>query len=559
MPLQISAGHLSVAGPRERNEDFCGYVTPEPGALAAKGVLLALADGVSLSRGGREAAEFAVRGVLSDYYATPDTWSVPHALDRVIQSINRWVMGQARSERESGGASTLSVLVLRGRRWYIAHVGDSRIYLLREGKLRRLTTDHVWDRPEMQHVLTRAIGLDARLLLDHSDDVLKESDRFMLVSDGVWEPLGDYEMHRIAAEEREAQAAADALVKEALARNGRDNASAVVLDVQALPDESLRDALAGGEELRLPPRLKRGEGIDGFNIVETLHESRASIVYKACDRDGAFVVLKTLPPTMAQDKEQRSALMAEEWLARRLVSHYFPEALSLDGRRSALYYAMTYHEGATLQQHLDAGRYFPIAEIVTLGARILKGLGALHRRDVLHRDIKPANLHLGGDGRLRILDFGVARSALREEEQAIPGTPSYMAPELIGGETGDAQSDLYAAGVTLYHLLTRKYPYGEIEPFQHPRFGDPVPPSRYRPDVPYWLEAVILKAVARERRTRFETAEEFLLALERGESQPIAASPRTPVAARDPLRLWKSIAAAAIILNLLLLYLLAVR
>ncbi|HKY02981.1 MAG TPA: bifunctional protein-serine/threonine kinase/phosphatase [Burkholderiales bacterium] len=558
MSLQISIGHLSAVGPRERNEDFCGFVTPTASALATKGVLLALADGVSMSRGGREAAEFSVRGVLSDYYATPETWSVPHALDRVIQSINRWVIGQSRSERESGGATTLSTLVLRGRRWYVAHVGDSRIYLIRDGKLRRLTVDHVWDRPEMQHVLTRAIGLDARLLLDHSDESIKEGDCFVLATDGVWEPLGDRELHRIVGESDAPQAAAEALVREALEREGRDNATAMVLRVDRLPEELLRDALADSDQFAVPPRLKAGEVLDGFSIVEVLHESRATIVYKASDSDGAFVVLKTLPPALAQDKEQRSALMAEEWLARRLVSLYFPEALPLEGRRTALYYAMTFHEGASLQQHLDAGRHFPIVEVVSLGVRLMKALGALHRRDVLHRDIKPANLHLGGDGRLRILDFGVARSAVGEDESAIPGTPSYMAPELIGGDAPHVQSDLYAAGVTLYHLLTRKYPYGEIEPFQHPRFGEPTPPSRYRPDVPYWLEAILLKAVARERKLRFETAEEFLLALERGENQTTTAPPRTPIA-RDPLRLWKSIATAAIILNLLLLYLLAVR
>src|SRR5690606_15260400 len=101
-------------------------------------------------------------------------------------------------------------------------------------------------------------------------------------------------------------------------------------------------------------------------------------------------------------------------------------------------------------------------------------------------------------------------------------------------ETASVQSDLYAAGVTLYELLTRRYPYGEIEPFQRPRFGDPVPPTRYRADVPTWLESVILKAVARERRDRFETAEEFLLALELAAHRPLAVPRRSPLLQRDP-------------------------
>lgn len=235
--------------------------------------------------------------------------------------------------------------------------------------------------------------------------------------------------------------------------------------------------------------------------------------------------MSTRPICSDQNSERREALLAEEWLARRLVSSDFPQALPLDGRRTALYYATTFHDGATLEQQLTAGRLFSVAECVEIGIRLLKGLGALHRRDVVHCDVKPANLHLGADGRLRILDFGVARSAaLRHEATASPGTPSFMAPELLAGNPPDAASDLYAAGVTLYHLLTRKYPYGEIEPFQRPRFGDPVPPSRHRPDIRAWLDALLRKAVA-----------------------------------RDPLRLWQSIAAAAIVLNLLLLYLLVVR
>ena len=109
--------------------------------------------------------------------------------------------------------------------------------------------------------------------------------------------------------------------------------------------------------------------------------------------------------------------------------------------------------------------------------------------------------------------------------------------------SGVESSDLYACGVTLYHLLTRKYPYGEVEPFQHPKFGDPVPPTRYRPDIPGWLEAVLLKACARDVKDRFETAEEFLLALERGATRPLAARRRMPLAQRDPQLLLKLIAA----------------
>jgi protein phosphatase len=218
----------------------------------------------------------------------------------------------------------------------------------------------------------------------------------------------------------------------------------------------------------------------------------------------------------------------------------------------------SWHEGVSLQQRLDAGHHFTSAEVAGLGIRLMKALGALHRLDVLHRDVKPGNLHLDAAGKLRLLDLGVAwcPSCPASEAGAVPGTPSFLAPELFAqGEVGPG-TDLYAAGVTLYHLLTRKYPYGEVEPFQHPRFGEPVPPSRYRPDMPAWLENVILKACARLPEQRFETAEEFLLALQRGEAARLSRRRPVPALERDPLRFWQAVAFISIMFNLLLVYLL---
>ena len=113
--------------------------------------------------------------------------------------------------------------------------------------------------------------------------------------------------------------------------------------------------------------------------------------------------------------------------------------------------------------------------------------------------------------------------------------------------------------MTLYYALTRHYPYGEVEPFQRPGSGEPVSPTRYRPDVPQWLENLLLKAVAKDPAQRFETAEEMLLALERGASRPVAAPAPLPLAGCDPLALWKIIGAISLVANLLLLYLLVLK
>lgn len=567
MLLSVSIGHASATGPRERNEDFVGMVTPNEPELSTKGMIAAVADGVSGNAGGREAAEYAVRGLLADYYATPDTWPVTQSLERVLQAINSWVQKHGSLRKELAGmATTLTAVVLRGHFYYFSHVGDTRLYLLREGHLSLLTSDHVWDRPEMQHVLTRAVGLDSRLALDHGMGETREGDVLLLASDGVWATLGENELMqylgRLSVGDVSAQDSAENLVRAALAKGSSDNCSAVALRINSLPSENLRDALTSSLALPVPARLKPGQTLDGYVVESLIHASRATLLYRVLDpRQARRLVLKTLHPDCADDEQERAAFAHEEWLAKRAVARFFPQVIVPD-ERNWLYYLSTWHEGQTLQQKLDAGTHFTIPEALAHGERLVRALGALHRRSILHRDIKPANIHLGTDGELRVLDFGIAVSGMEQDDARIAsqaGTASFLAPEQFSNAPPSRQTDLYAAGVTLYRMLTRHYPYGEIEPFQHPRFGDPVRPSRYRPDLPMWLENVLLKAVARDPANRFETAEEFLLALQRGAHSPVTTRAVTPLAQRDPRTLWQGIAIMSLVLNLLLLYLIVAR
>lgn len=547
--LRISLGASSDTGRRERNEDFFGAVTPEDGLLDTRGILVAIADGVSGNEGGREAAEYTVRSLLSDYYATPETWGIPNSLDKLLSAANRWLLAQKGDL--SGMASTLSLLVLKGDRYTIAHVGDTRIYLKRGENLTLLTTDHVWESPELRHVLKRAVGLDQHLTIDYSEGELMEKDVFLLVTDGVWEALGQKRMHEILNLHENPQRSAKVLVEQALSSGGQDNATAQVVRIESLGSGMLLE----GRDLPLPPRLKVGQSLDGYEVLEIMHDSRETILYKVREESSRkHFVLKTLQSSMKNDEKACSNLLTEEWLGKRIHSHYFPQVVpASSGQRTALYYVMTWHEGATLAAHIESGRHFTVVEARQIGIRLAKGLAVLHRLNIIHRDIKPDNILLGEDGKLNILDLGVALNpALNHEERdANPGTPSYMAPERIGGLEATFGSDLYSAGVTLYHLLTRKYPYGEIEPFQHPRFQDPVPPTRYRPDIPGWLEAIILKAVQRNPSHRYELPEALLLDMELGE-QPAFQTISSPK--RSRLSPWQIAATLSILLNLFLLY-----
>ena len=562
MPLKFEIGQSSLTGPRERNEDYIGIVTPLTEQLSVKGALIAVADGVSGNAGGGEAAEMTVRTVSADYYATPDTWEPHSALDKVLTAANRWVLSQANANRDMAGmATTLSLLIIRGQRYYSAHVGDTRIYLLRDGVLSQLTTDHVWDRPDMRHVLKRAVGLDAHLTADFGEGNLQVGDIFALMSDGVWDSLGEQAIHAGLTKFDTPKLVAEYLTETALKKGSLDNSTAVIVKIDDIGKESLSDLIAGGKQLVVPPKLNVGEVLDDFEVMQILHESRASLLYKVKNiNTNQLFVLKTLQPLLANDLDSCNALLNEEWLSKRVVSQYVPQILPLSTeKRSKLYYVMSWHEGATLQQRLDSGHHFTVAGTAKIGIELMRGLGALHRLSIIHRDIKPANVHIASDQRLRILDLGVAYSMNvgKMESMQNPGTPSYMAPELFDGAEANEQSDIYAAGVTLYHLLSRKYPHGEVEPFQHPKFGEPTALTRYRPDIPAWLDNIIQKAIARDLSKRFETAEEMLLALEHGELKPISAQ-RTPLIARARLVKWQWIAIFSFIINILLMYLLLV-
>jgi protein phosphatase len=560
--VRVSLEHRSQSGRRECNEDFAGAAVPDGEVLDAKGMLLVVADGVGGHARGAEAAQHAVRSLMADYYATPDTWSVEQALATVMLAINRWLLGEARRSRELAGmATTLTALVLRGQRFHLAHVGDTRAYLLRDAAFTQLTEDHTWEHPELSHVLRRAVGLDEHLQIDHRDGELQAGDRFLLVTDGVW---GSLESDRMSAQLRSGDApgsSAQWLIDSALREGSADNCTALVAHIEALGSDSLRDRLLSHGRLPVPPRLQAGDRLDDLRVGELIHDSRVTLLYRVeRDSEGQIeqLVLKTLHQD-AGDDEAIAALIHEEWLARRALGPAFPQVCG-HAARSHLYYLMRWYDGETLKARLRRGHRFDPSEVVNLGIRLLKGLAELHRLGITHRDIKPDNLHIDRGGMLRILDLGVAASdSERFREINNPGTPSYMAPELLAGDPADQTSDLYACGVTLYELLTRRYPYGEIEPFQHPQFGQAVPPTRHRPETPAWLENLLLKSVAIQRSQRFETAEEFLLALERGAHRPLSSPRRVPLVQRNPRLALKLLAIVSLLANLLMLYLLSRR
>jgi serine/threonine protein kinase len=225
-------------------------------------------------------------------------------------------------------------------------------------------------------------------------------------------------------------------------------------------------------------------------------------------------------------------------------------------RQTALYGVQPLLEGEAMAERMARG--LPSLKAgIEAAIGLTRAVAALHRLEVVHRDIKPDNVMLLTDGGLKLIDLGVARLPRVEDfrPDEIPGTPGYMAPEQFAGNAGDALTDQFALGVTLYRWFTGKWPYGEQEVFQRPRFGRAVAPSQYRPEIPSWLDDAILTAIQPDAAVRFGDVIELLRALEGGGAREVGPRRKLPLAARYPERFWQvtsALLAAALIAVLLL-------
>lgn len=545
--LDVACGFASERGRRDANEDYCGVYFGTATEQATHGIAVAVADGVGGAKGGRIAAELAVRGFIDGYYSGVPTHGVAGCTRRVMAAYNRWLNQMGRSDPAmEGAATTFTALVLRGRRAHALNVGDSRAWHFRDGRITQLTEDHVLPHPDQRHILYRAVGIEPLLRLDTAEQKIAAHDRLLLTSDGVHGVLAARAIARMLGERNAPETDARAIVEAAAAAGSQDNMTALVIDVVSVPalDQDALAARADQLPLMAPPAA--GETIDGFRLEAMLSDGRYTRLFRAIDEtDGKAIVLKFPKPALLSEEGARLAFTREGLVGARVDNPFVGSTILVQPeRQTRLYVAMPFYKGETLEQRLARGT-ISIEHGIRIGARLARAAAALHRLDIVHRDIKPDNLILTEDGGQRLVDLGVARLPRVPEfaRSEIPGTPSFMAPEMFEGEAGNALTDQYAVGVTLYRLFTGKYPYGEIEPFSHPRFDRPVPPSRYRADLPGWLEAAILRSVAVRPEHRFADMIELQIALETGAERGIGRPQQVPLARSNPVLLWKLVSA----------------
>jgi serine/threonine protein phosphatase PrpC len=551
--LRFEIGYASERGKRPDNQDYVAARVGRPRIDARRAAVAAVADGVGGAKGGRQASELTVRCFFDGFFNLPGSLGIRQAAARALDAINSWIVAQGRADPNLAGmATTFTALILSGRAGHCVHVGDSRLYRFREGGLEQLTEDHVVGRGESRHVLRRAVGLEHAVALDHAAFPLHPHERYLLCTDGVHGSLRDAQMREILGQRQSPESAASSLVAAALAAGGADNATALIIDILDTPpaEEAEISDRFGGLPILAAPGI--GDLIDDYRIDAQLADGRYSRLMRAEDqRNGTQVVLKFPQPRVAADAVFRRAFVNEAFVASRMRSPWIGEVIEQPPeRQTRLYSVMPFYDGETLEDRLTREPRISYAEGAQIATRIARAVATLHRAGVVHRDIKPDNVLLLRDGGLRLIDLGVARLPQIEDfpPEDIPGTPSYMAPELFAGEAGNEASDLFALGVTVFRMFARAYPYGEIEPFSKPRFGTPARLMAGRPDLPAWLDATLAKAIAIDPAKRYGDVLEFAFEIENGaKSVRPAASNRISLYERNPLLFWQTLCALLVI------------
>jgi serine/threonine protein phosphatase PrpC len=514
--LSVIAGQHSEAGIKESNDDSCGIRIPDGPLLAAKGIAAVIADGMSGSEAGREAADACVQGFLSDYFSTPDSWTVETSGEKILGALNRWLYSQGHLQygTPKGLVTTLSVLVIKSTTAYLFHVGDTRIYRFRDAELEQLSHDHRVTVSKEKNYLSRAMGIDLHLDIDYRSFPVETGDSFLLTTDGIHDFVDDSTLKRLLVENiNTPEKGVRAILHEAKSRKSNDNLSAQILTIDQLPDGDENEFYRKLTELPFPPALEPGMVLDGYRILREIHASNRTQIYLALDTEtNSRVVLKTPSVNFEDDPGYIDQFLHEEWAGKRLKSSHILRVLEPHGRRQCIYYVTEFIEGQTLRQWMHDHPAPTLKAVRNIVEQIAQGLRAMHRQEMIHQDLKPENIMID----------------------------EYTAPEYLQGLAGSNRSDIYSLAVISYEMLCGKLPYRKELTRRNLNRLKYTPTGECNINIPSWIDGALRKAVSINPGRRHALLSEFIYDLSHP-NPDYSRKERPPLMERNPVAFWRGL------------------